>query len=430
MKKIIATTVGLMLVGGVAATSAMAFESQFGGYWRTRFTFDDNLRGALPAGKSAPIDEDGTRVARLVNGNPAAANNDTGSNYLTDTRTRLYYTAKFNDHFKFVNKFEFNTTWGDANGGDIGADGAGNFLIKNSYVDYTMGMVNATVGIQHGRIARGLLFDDDFSGAVVTADFGSFALPVLYATAVDEEVRSTPIDPYTKGDANMVAVMPTIKISDALQITPEFIYGNAAWGQNHALNTDFDATDLYWAGVDIDLKLDAVSAWGTFVYNGGQVDDNDVSAFLAAVGVDAGIVHGQAFYVSGDDDAKDTDRDEFQSPLGSSFYWSEIMGFGVFDNKASNGSPADHLTNIWAANVGVTLKPADKLTASFDAWYAQLVEDDVAGNNELGLEFDGKLTYALEDNLNVDLVFAYLVAGDATGDEDVIESGVQLSLAF
>ena len=27
----------------------------------------------------------------------------------TDNRTRLYYTAKFSDDFKFVNKFEFNS---------------------------------------------------------------------------------------------------------------------------------------------------------------------------------------------------------------------------------------------------------------------------------------------------------------------------------
>ncbi len=46
MKKIIATTVGLMLAGGVAATSAMAVESQFGGYWRTRAFFMDNYSHA------------------------------------------------------------------------------------------------------------------------------------------------------------------------------------------------------------------------------------------------------------------------------------------------------------------------------------------------------------------------------------------------
>ena len=45
MKKIIASAVGLMLVGGVAVTTAQAVESQFGGYWRTRFTYSDNMTG-------------------------------------------------------------------------------------------------------------------------------------------------------------------------------------------------------------------------------------------------------------------------------------------------------------------------------------------------------------------------------------------------
>lgn len=395
MKKIIASGVGLMLLSGVAVTSAMAAESQFGGYWRTRFTFDDNMTG-----------------------------DDSGSNYITDTRTRLYYTAKFNDHFKFVNKFEFDAKWGDTSLGDVGADGK-DFEIKNSYVDYTMGMVNAKLGIQGAKIARGLMFDDDFSGAVVTADMGSFKLPVLYATAVDEEVRDN-----SAGDAHLVSVMPSIQVSDALMLTPHVTYGNAARGQDFALNTDFDESDLYWVGMDVDFKMEAASVWGTFIYNGGDVDDDDVSAFLVAAGAEAGIVHGQAFYVSGDDDAADGDRDDFQSPLGSSYYWSEIMGFGIFDNSGSNGSPEDHLSNIWAANLGVTLKPAEKITTKFDVWYAQLAEENAAGDDELGLEFDAVVTYALEDNLNVDFVFAYLVADDATGDDDVMEGGVRVSLAF
>jgi hypothetical protein len=398
MKKIIASAVGLMLVGGVAATSVVAAESQFGGFWRTRMVFDDNLAG-----------------------------DDSGSNYQTDTRSRLYYTAKFSDNFKFVNKFEFNTKWGDDEGGDIGADGD-TFLVKNSYVDYTMGAVNTKLGIQTGTIARGFLFADDFSGATVTADFGTVKLPVVYATSVDEEVRDD--GPGAPGDGHLLSVMPNIMVSDALTITPHATYATVARDQDLALNVDFDETDLFWVGADIDLKLDAVTAWGTFIYNGGEVDDDDVSAFLLAVGADAGIVHGQAFYASGDDDAADGDRDDFQTPLGSSYYWSEIMGLGVFDRGASNGSPADHISNIWAVNAGVTLKPVDKLTAQFDVWYANLVEDDAAGEDELGIELDAKLTYALEDNLNLDFVFAYLIADDATGDDDVIESGVQLSLAF
>ncbi len=123
---------------------------------------------------------------------------------------------------------------------------------------------------------------------------------------------------------------------------------------------------------------------------------------------------------------------------GTSYYWSEILGDGIFDYKVPDGTLGDHISNIWAANVGVTLKPMDKMTVSFDAWYAQLVEaiakptvaDPNNTEDNLGLEFDGKLSYELMDNLNADLVFAYLFAGDAIGSDDIMEGGVQLSLKF
>ena len=100
MKKIIASAVGILMIGGVAATNASAVENIFGGYWRTRIFSETDFNG---------VDSSYNRV---------------------DNRTRLYYTAKFTDDFKFVNKLEWNTNWGDDNGGDIGADGTSILRIK------------------------------------------------------------------------------------------------------------------------------------------------------------------------------------------------------------------------------------------------------------------------------------------------------------
>jgi hypothetical protein len=72
----------------------------------------------------------------------------------------------------------------------------------------------------------------------------------------------------------------------------------------------------------------------------------------------------------------------------------------------------------------------DKLSIKADVWYASLVEDNEAGDTELGVEFDGNVAYKIYDNLTAEAIFAYLIAGDATGDEDVIESGVRVSLSF
>jgi hypothetical protein len=413
MKKIIASAVGLMLAGGVAATTASAaVENQFGGYWRTRFTFEDNFDGQ-----------------------------DSGSRTYVDQRTRLYYTAKFSDDFKFVNKFEFNSAWGDLNGGDLGADGKGNWRIKNSYADFNMGPVNAKVGIQGGAIARGFILDDDFSGVVLTPTFGNVALPIIWANISNDETQSWDGSAISTFNQNLFAVLAAIKINDGMKITPYVVYHNISNSDDPLDKVQLEDSDNYYIGVDADMKFGTVGVWATGIFNGGDINGQDTTAFLAAAGVDAGVVHGQAFYATGDDDPTDGDNDafisapglsgNFKSPgVGSSYYWSEIMGLGVFDNAPSAGSPGDDITNIWAANVGVTIKPMDKLKIDADVWYAALAEDNAAGDTELGLEFDGKVGYKVYDNLTAEAIFAYLISGDATGDEDVMEGGVRLSLSF
>ena len=74
MKKIIASAVGIVMIGGVAVTNASAVENIFGGYNRTRVISDTDFDG---------IDSTYNRV---------------------DSRTRLYYTAKFSADLKLVNK--------------------------------------------------------------------------------------------------------------------------------------------------------------------------------------------------------------------------------------------------------------------------------------------------------------------------------------
>ncbi len=386
MKKIIASAVGLMMVGGVAVTTASAVENQFGGYWRVRSFVQDNFDGQ-----------------------------DSASVWRTDNRTRLYYTAKFNDDFKFVNKFEINTRWGDNVGGDIGADGTSIWRIKNSYADFTLGAVRTKLGIQGAAIARGLIFDDDFSGVNISANLGTVTPTFLYIAVDDENVTDN------TADENISAVVVPVKIGDAVTLTPYFVY-------NYRSN---DGKENYYIGGDVDLKMDAVSAWGTFVYNGGTVGDVDNAGYLLAGGATASIAHGQIVYATGDDAG--TDNDGFVVAPGGCYYWSEIMGLGTFDTGASAGSPGCGITNLIAFNGGVTIKPMDKLTLKGDLWYAMHDKDvliDGVFQDELGLELDGKVTYALMDNLNLDLVLAYLFSGDATGPEDVLETGARLSLKF
>ena len=381
MKKIIAAAAGLAMVAGTAS-SVLALENEFGGYWRTRmFTQID-------------FQED-------------------GSYSIVDTRTRLYYTAKFNEGFKFVNKFEMDAVWGGpgTSYGDVGADGK-SFEIKNSYADVDAFGANFKIGVQGVRVARGLLIDTDASAFIATFKAGDIVLPFAWMRVTEDEVPG-------QEERDHYAVLPVIQAGEGLTIQPMFIYDKQQ-------SSDWNN---YYVGANVDMKTDAFSAWGTGVYQFGEVMDQDLSAFLLAAGASAGPVHGQVFYATGDDDATDGDIDAFVNPAGASYYWAEILGAGTFDPGRANG-PYDRISNAWAANVGVKVKPSDKLTVGADVWYAALAEDDAAGETDLGIEFDVKATYAIYENLALDLVAAYLIAGDAYGEDDPIEVGARVSLAF
>jgi hypothetical protein len=134
------------------------------------------------------------------------------------------------------------------------------------------------------------------------------------------------------------------------------------------------------------------------------------------------------------------------TPL-SSYYWSEIMGLGIFDNRASTNAPGDAIFNLMAFNIGTTYKfDQIPLSLSADLWYAKRDEDVlftpdaarpdlVVGEKDLGTELDLKATYQLVEGLNLDVVGAYLWAGDATSldgknKKDPYEVGARLSLSF
>jgi len=470
MKKLGILALAALLVA-VFTMPAAAVESEFGGYWRTRFYTNQNFTG-----------EDDSEAKDFS---------------FVDTRTRLYYTAIFNENLKFVNKFEFDATWGSSAGsrggsspgnkgyGNIGADGA-NIEIKNTYADFNLGPVNAKVGVQGGTLARGFLFSDDFSGAVVAFKGDSVTVPFLWIKAFEGGVGKDAND----FDADYLALAPSFKVGgfsvnpyvmwaysdDVSKYNPSFhipLADTNDGGDTISANTFGTADELsvYYVGVDLDANFDMFSLWFTGIYEGGTMDlksgdDIDVSAYLGAVGADASIgmidVRAQVFYASGQD-FKDDDNEinAFFVPspgdfTAQSYYWSEIMGYGMFDYQGSNNSPTDKISNILAANIGATVKPMDKLKIALDVWYATLAEDIyvlngntygpsdfIAGTvpanakkeSDLGLEVDLMITYQLIDGLKLDIVGAYLFAGDATtadadNDANPYEVGAQLSLSF
>ena len=163
-------------------------------------------------------------------------------------------------------------------------------------------------------------------------------------------------------------------------------------------------------------------------------------------------IHGKFIYASGQDhnDVNSSNIDAFVTPgskdnWGASYYWAEIMGDGVIDNQTPAGAPGDKISNVYIANFGASYKLLPTLKFAADVWWAQHVEDVLIKSNaltpqyskDLGTELDLVATYTIVDNLKLDLVGAYLWAGDCiqkavdpNGDGNPIELAAMLSLAF
>lgn len=390
MRNGIVTSIGAIGCAAVLSTSvnAMDVKHEFGGAWYTEAYFQDNMSGT---------DQDDT-------------------NEVIEAQARIYYTANFDEKFKFVNKFEFDTQWGVADsGGDIGTDG-NSFELKNSYVDFFISDTNVKVGLQGGTIARGFIFDDDFAGVTATFKSGETVIPVMWVKAVDNEDDSSP----TASRVDYFAIQPTFSLSKDVSLTPYFVLDHSAE----------DDRDVFFIGADIDAKINDWSLWGSAIMQSGDIDaTTDTTGYLVAAGAEYDMFHGQFFYASGDDDATDSSNDEFRGVEGRSYCWSEIMGEDEFGDE-SNGSPGDAPSNVYAINAGITHKfsSATKLTA--DLWYASLVEDDANGETDLGVEGNLKLTHKINKYMKLDLLVAYLAAGDATGEENPIQAGAKLSFKY
>ncbi|OQY01226.1 MAG: hypothetical protein B6I26_05050 [Desulfobacteraceae bacterium 4572_130] len=418
MKKIF--IVAFIAIVGIAFTApAFAIEHEFGGYWRTRMYTQKNFDGS---DSSTPdVITDYTR---------------------TDTRSRIYYTAILNDNLKFVNKFEMNATWGVAGGshtanyGDIGADGL-SVLVKNSYVDFNVGSFNAKLGTQPAVVHRGLVFDDDFSGLMLSID-SSIGTTSGGFLKIDESSDNT------GSDVNGYLFKHQVNL-DSITLAPTFVYTDAA-----------DGDYTYFLGADVDGNFGPTTLWGTLVYQGGVAGntsdglgvEQDISAWLIALGGNHNIndsvgIHGKFLFSTGNDINSD-DVEGFGTDFGGYYYvWAEIMGGGIFDGQSSAyTSGAFGLKNVIAFNVGTTYQACEKLSLDFDLWYAKMEEVTHANQDDsLGLEIDVKATYQIIDGLSLELVGAYLFAGDGTqfdsdtsavytNDENPFEIGTRLSLSF
>jgi hypothetical protein len=423
MKKFAILALAALLVVAFTVPAA-ALENEFGGNWRTRFTSQGHYGG-----------DDG----------------DDGSWRYVDTRTRLNYTAKINDNLRFVNVFEFgDQKWGDETLGarqytDVGADGVA-VEIKHSYARFNLGPVDVSVGVQPYLLFRTAYVDDDAAGIIARWKvLENFVLAGAWLKAYEGGT-----DGGNNDDADSYTLTAAFWFNENISIKPSinWIHSTEAGPAFGAPGIGIGEADIYTYGFDFDMTYDNFGVYATAFAQSGDAEnasptgqDLDFKGYLALVGGNVMLgpvdIHGQFIYGSGDDDPADNDQEGIFAD-SAAYYWAEIMGWGIFDQATPENVPTGNLANLMAIGGGVTFQPMDKLSVTADLWYAKLNEDiTLAGNteDELGTELDLIVTYQLLDGLKLDLVGAYLWAGDAistdgNNDEDPYELGARLSLSF
>ena len=453
MKKLSVLLVAAIMVLALTMPAA-AFENEFGGYWRTRFITNIGFSG-----------EDKV--------NPQDTN-------LTDTRTRIFYTAKFSDNLKFVNKFEFNAAWGqNKTYGQLGADSTGDnnyFRLKNSYVDFKLGQQRFIVGVQDFLLARGYLMNDDASGikAIFKVNDAVY-LPLIYQKSFEGgSGRSSGAGSVSNSDFDIASYTfyPTIYLNKDNTLKPHVAYlfsenYSKGFAKNVQLSTLPGATklDAWTAGLEYDGKIGMFDLGATGIFQFGDVtvpaavygghDKLNFKGYLfdAFAGVNLGPanIHVKGIYATGnkadEDPVKSGDIKAFFVPgakdnFGASYYWAEIMGDGVIDNQTPAAAPGDKISNVIIGNIGASYKVLPTLKFAADVWYAKKAENVYLATTKtysdaLGTELDLVVTYTIVDNLKLDLVGAYLWAGDVItksidkdGNTNPIELAAMLSLAF
>jgi hypothetical protein len=437
MKKYAILTLAALLAV-VFVAPAFALENQFGGYWRTRFIYQNEF----------DADDD---------------NDD--NNKFVDTRTRLYYTAKINDNLKLVNRFEMDARWGNFAGGadygDVGADGIA-VEVKHSHAIFNIGNLETRVGVQGYYLLGGNIVDNDASGIVAiykAADWLYLGASWLKSW---EGNNTGAVTGNNNEDADSYTFTPTVFLSKEIKLQPSvtYLYSSnasnafgAGLGAANGLATPFvDDIGAWVLGLDARATYENFGLFFMGGYQTGYVhqaqvtgnEDLDLQGWFVNVGGNVGLgpvdLRAEAAYYSGDDDIVDDDAEMWVVTNLTSHYWSELLGYGIFDNTSPMEQfwgLADRPTNVWWGNVGVTIKPMAKLKVAVDLWYAEFVEEEQYGldDADLGLEADVVVTYQLVEGLNLDLVGAYLWAGDALtdgidDDADPFELGARLSLSF
>jgi hypothetical protein len=463
MKKILVSIVVLLAVVAIVLP-ASAFEVKYGGLFRVRPQFNDNLTGANPPG------------------NPVGSNWNDNQQYI-DQRLRIFFQFIASENLRLVTGFEMDTLWGGV-GNKVRYEhrDAINVELKHAYLDFMIPCtpVRSKIGLQPLAFMQGWIVDEDFTAMDFSAKFDPVTVAAGYISEVSANNSNYPVTQwqqrvddwylsatYAQGPftAGLVGFYQLGRDAGSTSAVSPYV-SDAPRGNND---------NLFDLGVNLGYKLDWMNAFLNYVQNLGSYDSTvtgrsvNYKGFMIEAG--ANMFYGPftfnlgGFVTSGDDQQSKAslgnNYNGFVYPIGRSHYWSEIMGLGTLENTTGFAgvadqvvaknvgaySAGDHPSNLWTINAGAAWQALEATKLTFNYYYLSTYNAVFAGtkvtpvglvrnynSNSLGHEFDLYLDQKVVDGLMLRLVGAYMIANDAysifNSDGNPWELGARLQWSF
>lgn len=178
----------------------------------------------------------------------------------------------------------------------------------------------------------------------------------------------------------------------------------------------------------IDLTADGMIGPAKFLFEGaygvGEVGDKDQEGLMGYVGAFMPIgplsVGFEGGYAQGDDpksgDIENALSHDYNGPFSS------FILFNNFDldgwNSVYSGGADRGLNNALAAKASATFAFSNQLSLMGAVVWAQADEKGARKDDDMGIEFDALLKYAMTENVTLQTGVGYLAAGDYFGEVD------------
>jgi hypothetical protein len=412
-----------------AATTACAFENEFHGMFSARY-INSNFNRTQNTDYGP---NDGTY-------DPAGKNKNTYVSNFIEQRARLQYIAKANADLKLVTHFELDYAyWGNSSytqgrnqGGAIGADTI-NIETKSIYLDANpFRNVNVKLGMQPFNDSfKGLLFDADMAGAVISSSYKHFTPTIAYFRFQDAGPGN---------EKSLGHLVNDMFVLDAkYEVNKDLKIGGAYYNIRDYSKNSFPANDkaiMNVLGLNAEFVTGPLTVNGLGIFEVGTVDNRATTAWALNAGaklkVGPGTARTEFLYISGENDTTGHSNGFYAVngvENGSHGYYDNEM---VILGRDKNAYTTDNAIVFNSGNkdqgviggyIGYDLPINAKLSTAFNAGFVAVAKENgakplnlkssaVNKSNYLGTEINAEANYQLMDGLTTSVRVAYAILGD------------------